>query len=44
MLLVAALIFALLWLPIKINVMLGPYNRSPSTLTPTHDRQFLALF
>lgn len=44
MLLVAALIFALLWLPIKINVMLGPYNRSPSTLTPTRDRQFLALF
>lgn len=42
MLIVAVLTFALFWLPVKINVMIGLYSHSPCVLTPI--RRFLALF
>ncbi|XP_022783611.1 neuropeptide FF receptor 2-like [Stylophora pistillata] len=42
MLITAVLTFALFWLPVKINVMVGLYSHSPCVLTPT--RRFLALF
>ncbi|XP_022783630.1 substance-P receptor-like [Stylophora pistillata] len=42
MLIIAVLTFALFWLPVKINVMLGLYGRSSCVFSPT--RHFLALF